>query len=206
MILTPDGSSPADGPRQVAAAGTLGAHLMSSWSIDSSHASVEFAVRHLGLATVKGTFHTVTGTADFDEENLTKSTGRVEIEIASIDTRDERRDTHLRSADFFDVDNHPTMTFATTSIKHLRDEKYEVEGDLTIRGVTRPVTLQAELTEFITDPWGSRRAAVNVEGEINRTDWGLVWNQVLDAGRLLVGEKVKISGNSEVVQAAAVAA
>jgi polyisoprenoid-binding protein YceI len=179
---------------------------MSSWYIDSSHATVEFAVRHLGLSTVKGTFHNVQGEVEFDEENLTRSKGRVEIEVASIDTRDERRDTHLRGADFFDVDNHPTITFETTSIKHLRDERYEVEGDLTIRGVTRPVTLQAELTEFITDPWGLRRAAVNVEGEINRTDWGLVWNQVLDAGRLLVGEKVKISGNTEVVMAASVAA
>jgi len=179
---------------------------MSSWAIDTSHASVEFSVRHLGLASVKGTFHTMTGEVDVNEEDLTKSSGRVEIDVASLDTRDERRDTHLRNEDFFDVANYPTATFQTLGIRHKGGERYEIDGDLTIRGVTRPVTLQAELTEFITDPWGNRRAAVSVEGEINRVDFGLSWNQVLEAGRLLVGEKVKITATSEVVMAAAVAA
>lgn len=179
---------------------------MSSWDIDSSHATVEFSVRHLGLASVKGTFHTVRGEVAVDEEDLTRSTGRVEIEVASIDTRDERRDNHLRSADFFDTDNHPTATFVSRQVRHLHDERYEVEGDLTIRGTTRPVTLQAEVSEFITDPWGNRRFAVEVDGEINRTDFGLSWNQVLEAGRLMVGEKVKVHAATEVVLAQAVAA
>jgi polyisoprenoid-binding protein YceI len=179
---------------------------MSSWAIDSSHSSVEFSVRHLGLASVKGTFHTVRGEAAVDEDDLTKSTGKVEIEVASIDTRDERRDTHLRSADFFDAENYPVATFQTLGIRHVNGDRYEVDGDLTIRGVTRPVTLQAELSEFILDPWGNRRAAVTVEGEINRTDFGLNWNQVLEAGRLMVGEKVKISATTEVALAVAAAA
>src|SRR5579884_3287489 len=118
-------------------------HTMSSWNVDSTHATVEFSVRHLGLASVKGTFHTVQGDVEVDEEDLTRSRGRVEVEVASIDTRDERRDTHLRSADFFDTDNFPTATFESRQVRHLHDNRYEVEGDLTIRGVTRPVTLSA---------------------------------------------------------------
>lgn len=177
-----------------------------NWDIDSSHSTVEFSVRHLGLASVKGTFHTLRGQVDVDEADLTRSTGRVEIEVASIDTRDEKRDAHLRSADFFDVDRHPTATFQTSAIRRLRAERYEVEGELTIHGVTRPVTLEAEVSEFITDPWGNRRAAVEVNGEINRVDFGLGWNQVLEAGRLLVGEKVKLHAATEVVLAQAVAA
>jgi len=177
-----------------------------SWAIDTSHTVVEFSVRHLGLASVKGTFHDLTGEVEVDEEDLTKSRGRVEIAVASIDTADERRDNHLRGADFFDADNYPSITFATRRILHERDNRYAVEGDLTVHGVTRPVTLQTELSDFISDPWGNRRAAVTVSAEINRVDFGLGWNQVLEAGRLLVGEKVKISAEAELVQAAAVAA
>jgi polyisoprenoid-binding protein YceI len=179
---------------------------MSSWDIDSSHATLEFSVRHLGLASVKGTFHTLRGKVAVDEEDLTRSSGSVEIEVASIDTRDERRDTHLRSADFFDADNYPLATFTSRQVRHLHDNRYEVEGDLSIRGTTRPVTLDAEVSEFITDPWGNRRFAVEVDGEINRTDFGLNWNQVLEAGRLMVGERVKIHAATEVVLAQAVAA
>jgi len=177
-----------------------------SWDIDSSHATLEFSVRHLGLASVKGTFHTLRGQVAVDEEDLTRSTGSVEIDVASIDTRDERRDSHLRSADFFDVENHPTATFESREIRRLHDDRFEVTGDLTLHGVTRPVTLQAEVSEFITDPWGNRRFAVEVDGEINRTDFGLNWNQVLEAGRLMVGEKVKVHAATEIVLAQAVAA
>lgn len=177
-----------------------------SWAIDSSHTTLEFSVRHLGLSTVKGTFHDLKGEVELNEEDLTKSAGRVEIAVASIDTRDERRDAHLRSADFFDADQFPTATFESRRITHLGGERYQVEGDLSLHGVSRPVTLLAEVSEFITDPWGNRRAAIAVSGEINRTEWGLGWNQVLEAGRLMVGEKVKISADAEIVVAAAVAA
>ena len=177
-----------------------------SWAIDSTHTTVEFAVRHLGLASVKGTFHRVSGEVDVDEQDLTRSTGRAEIEVVSIDTRDEKRDAHLRSADFFDAEKFPTITFVARTVRERSGGSYEVEGDLTIRGVTRPVTLRAELSESITDPWGMRRAAISVDGEIDRTDFGLTWNQVLDAGRLLVGETVKFHADAEVVQSVAVAA
>ena len=177
-----------------------------SWSIDNSHTTVEFSVRHLGLSSVKGTFHRVGGEVSIDEQDLTRSSGRVEVEVASIDTSDERRDAHLRSADFFDTDTFPTATFESRRIVPAGGDRYRVEGDLTIRGVTRPVTLDAELSEFIVDPWGNRRAAVSVSAEINRNDFGLTWNQVLEAGRLMVGEKVKIHAATEVVLATAVAA
>ena len=177
-----------------------------SWAIDNSHTTIEFSVRHLGLASVKGTFHDLTGEAEIDEQDLTKARGRVEIAVASLDTRDERRDNHLRSADFFDADNYPTITFESRRIVHKRDNEYAVEGDITIHGVTRPLTLQAEVSDFIVDPWGLRRVAVSLEGELNRTDFGMTFNQVLEAGRLVVGEKVKVSAEAEVVLAAAVAA
>jgi polyisoprenoid-binding protein YceI len=177
-----------------------------SWSVDSSHTTLEFSVRHLGLASVKGTFHRLAGELDLDEQDLARSTGSVSIEVASIDTRDEKRDAHLRSADFFDAEQFPTITFVSRSVTPAGGNRFRVAGDLTIRGVTRPVTLDAELSEFIVDPWGNRRAAVAVSGEINRTDFGLTWNQVLEAGRLMVGEKVSVHADTEVVLPAAVAA
>jgi polyisoprenoid-binding protein YceI len=177
-----------------------------SWAIDSSHTTLEFSVRHLGLSTVKGTFHRLTGELDLDEQTPTNSLGRVEVDVTSIDTRDERRDNHLRSADFFDAENFPTATFVTREVRHQHGDRFEVEGDLTIRGTTRPITLEAELGEAIVDPWGNRRFAVSVRGEFNRTDFGLNWNQVLEAGRLMVSEKVKVQAEAELVAAAAVAA
>lgn len=177
-----------------------------SWAIDNTHTTLEFSVRHLGLASVKGTFHSVRGEAEIDEQDLANSRGRVEIDVASIDTRDQGRDNHLRSADFFDVEKFPTASFEVSRVVPVRDSRYEIEGELTLHGVTRPLTLQAELSEFIVDPWGNRRAAVAVDAEINRVDFGLTWNQVLEAGRLMVGEKVKVHADTEVVLPVAVAA
>jgi len=177
-----------------------------TWAIDSSHTTLEFSVRHLGLATVKGVFHRLSGEIEVDEQDLSRSSGRVEVEVASIDTRDEKRDGHLRSADFFDTEKFPTATFVTRRITARQGNRYDVEGDLTLHGVTRPVTLEAEVSEFIVDPWGNRRAAVAVSGEIDRTQFGLTWNQVLEAGRLMVGEKVKVHADAEVVLPATVSA
>jgi len=177
-----------------------------TWAIDSSHTTLEFSVRHLGLATVKGVFHRLSGEIEVDEQDLSRSSGRVEVEVASIDTRDEKRDGHLRSADFFDTEKFPTATFVTRRITARQGNRYDVEGDLTLHGVTRPLTLEAEVSEFIVDPWGNRRAAVAVSGEIDRTQFGLTWNQVLEAGRLMVGEKVKVHADAEVVLPATVSA
>jgi polyisoprenoid-binding protein YceI len=177
-----------------------------TWVIDTSHTTVEFAVRHLGLANVKGTFHRFSGEAEVNETDLTQSRGRVEIEVGSVDTREEKRDAHLRSADFFDADNYPTITFESRTVRERSGLRYEVDGDLTIHGVTRPVTLDVELSEFIDDPWGNRRAAVSVSGEVNRKDFGLTYGTAVEAGRLVVGDRVKIQAEAELVQVAAVAA
>ncbi|HEV3124082.1 MAG TPA: YceI family protein [Candidatus Dormibacteraeota bacterium] len=178
-----------------------------SWVIEPSHSVLEFSARHLGISTVKGSFGSFTGSLDYDEEDPTRSTGTVEVHVHSLNTRDEKRDAHLRSADFFDADNHPKATFGTREILPAGEGRYKVKGDLTIRGTTRPVELDVELTEVMTDPWGNTRVGVSVSGTINRTDFGLNWNQVLEAGRLLVGEKVRITAEAELVrQEAAVAA
>jgi polyisoprenoid-binding protein YceI len=155
---------------------------------------------------VHGFFKDIHGTLALDWDHPLGAGFSGEIDARKLWTGEADRDTHLRSADFFDTANFPVASFQTLAIRHLHDDRYEIDGDLTIRGVTRPVTLSAELSEFILDPWGNRRAAVTVEGEINRTDFGLTWNQVLEAGRLMVGEKVKISATTEVALAVAAAA
>jgi polyisoprenoid-binding protein YceI len=161
------------------------------WNLDPSHSSIEFAVRHMGLSTVRGRF------TEFDAEIESDSEGapthvELTIDVASITTGDENRDNHLRSGDFFDVEKHPKIRFVSTNVEEQGDS-YQLEGDLTIRGTTKPVTLDVDLAPARPDPFGNLRAAVVAEGEINRKDWGLTWNQVLEAGALLVAEKVKMS-------------
>ncbi len=161
------------------------------WNLDPSHSSIEFAVRHMGLSTVRGRF------TEFDADIRADSDGAPEhveltIDAASITTGDENRDNHLRSGDFFDAENHPKIRFVSTNVEEHGDS-YQLEGDLTIRGTTKPVTLDVNLAPARPDPFGNLRAAAVAQGEINRKDWGLTWNQVLEAGALLVAEKVKMS-------------
>ena len=169
-----------------------------SWKLDATHSSVDFSVRHLGFSTVRGRF------GAFDLDVATDSQGvpthvKAQIDASSISTGTADRDGHLRSADFFDVENHPHITFESTSITRSGDD-LEITGGLTIRGTTLPVTFEAEVTGPVTDPWGNSRLAAEAKGKINRTKWGLTWNQVLEAGALLVGEEVKFSINAEVVE------
>jgi len=168
-----------------------------SWNLDATHSSVDFSVRHMGFSTVRGRF------GKFDLEVTTDAAGvptRVlsKIDVASISTGSPDRDAHLRSADFFDADNHPYITFESTAITRDGDE-LEILGDLTIRGSTHPVSFAAEVTGPVTDPWGNPRLATEAKGKINRAQWGLTWNQVLEAGGLLVSEDVKFSINAQVV-------
>lgn len=169
-----------------------------SLNLDASHSSIEFAVRHMGLAMVRGRFEKFDVDAAVDENGVPTRINAT-IDVASITTGTEGRDQHLRSADFFDAENHPTITFESTSIER-RGDKYAVNGNLTIRGVTKPATFEAEVTDFIADPWGNQRAAAEASGKVNRTDWGLTWNQVLEAGALLVGEDVRFNLAVELVQ------
>ena len=174
---------------------------VATWNIDTDHSEIGFAVKHLMFATVKGNFRRFSGRLVLDETNLPASTIEAEIEVASIDTRQEQRDTHLRSADFFDADNHPLMTFRSTKIEKLRHGYYRVIGALTIRGQTNEVVLDVEETGRGTDPWGGERIGFSARTTIDRAAFGLTWNQALEAGGVMVGNDVRISIEVETVKA-----
>lgn len=163
-----------------------------TWSIDPVHSQVDFGVRHMMISTVRGTFGELEGTIHLDEDDLTNSSVEVSIDAASIDTRNEDRDNHLRSGDFLNVEEHPTLRFKSRSVEPAGDG-FVVQGDLTIRGVTREVTLEAEELGRGTDPWGNPRVGFRADTRINRKDFGLTWNQALETGGVLVGDEVKIS-------------
>lgn len=164
---------------------------VSTWTIDASHSLAEFSVRHMMVSTTRGQFQNVSGTLNLDESDLTKSTVEATIDVKSLTTRDEKRDGHLLSADFFDADSFPTITFKSTSVAK-KGSDYVVAGDLTIHGVTRPVELKTEFNGFNTTPWGNRVAGFSADTEISRKDFGLEWNVALETGGVLVGDKVKI--------------
>ena len=172
-----------------------------TWNIDASHSHVEFAVKHLMISTVKGRFAEVEGTIVVDEENPANSHVEVRIPAASIDTREPNRDAHLRSADFLDADNHPYLTLASTKVE-TDGEELTVYGDLTIRGVTRPVVLQGEYFGATGTPFGTVVAAFSAKTKINRKDYGLNWNAALETGGVLVGDEVKISLEVEAIKQA----
>jgi polyisoprenoid-binding protein YceI len=172
-----------------------------TWEIDPAHASVEFRVRHLMVAWVKGAFPDVSGTVDIDEADLTKSKVSVTIGTASIDTNNVKRDEHLRSADFFNAASYPAMTFVSKKIVAEGGQLRQVIGDLTIRGTTREVTLSVdELTPAIKDPWGNTRRGATASAEINRQDFGLTWNKAMETGGVVVGDEVKIALNVELIR------
>ena len=173
---------------------------LTTWSIDPAHSSVEFAVRHLMIATARGRFAAVTGTVLLDDTEPANSAIDIAIDAASIDTREPQRDAHLRSADFFDVERFPVITFRSTQIERRSDDEYRATGDLTIHGVTRPVVLDISGHGQVTDPWGKLRAGFSATTRINRKDFGLTWNQLLEAGGVAVGDEVRISIDVELVK------
>src|SRR5579872_5635057 len=173
-----------------------------TWNIDPVHSIAEFRVKHMMISNVKGQFPKLTGTLKLDESDLSKSHVEASIEAASIQTRDEQRDAHLKSADFFHVEKFPALTFKSTGISIVRDGELAVEGDLTIRGVTRKVTFSVEgPTPPAKDPWGNTRVAVAATTKINRKDYGLTWNAALETGGILVGDEVTISLDVQFVKA-----
>lgn len=165
---------------------------VATWTIDKSHSLAEFSVRHMMVSTTRGQFTNVSGSLTIDETNLANSSVEAVIAVESITTRDEKRDEHLRSADFFDAANYPTITFKSTSVKVKSDSDLVITGDLTIRGVTRSVDLKTEFNGFNTTPWGGRVVGFEADTEISRKDFGLEWNVALETGGVLVGDKVKI--------------
>lgn len=181
-----------------------GISLASTWDIDPAHSNVEFGVRHLMVSTVKGNFQKVSGFVELDDKNITKSSVEVTIETASIDTREPKRDAHLRSPDFFDAAKYPTITFKSTKVEKAGKDKLKVTGDLTIHGVSKPVVLMTEgPSPALKDPFGRTVRGVTATGKINRKDWGMVWNKALDTGGVMVSDEVKLELNAELVERAA---
>jgi len=176
--------------------------LTGTWNIDPSHSTVGFTVRHAMISKVHGKFTDFEGALVLDGENPEKSTASLTIQATSIDTAAADRDTHLRSAEFFDTENMPTITFATTSVTPKTDQgEYNLHGDLTLHGVTKPVIIEVELQGIGEDPWGNTRVGLEGETEISRKDFGLEWNAALKAGGVLVGDKIKITLDIEAVKA-----
>ena len=167
--------------------------LAANYKIDSAHTQIMFKVRHMGIGSVNGVFKNFEGTFEYDPDKVAASKASAKIKAASIDTQNEKRDTHLRDAEFLDVKKSEEMSFVSKSVKNVNGKNFIVEGDLTIRGVTKPVELAVEFGGAAKDPWGNERAAFSASTSINRKDFGLVWNKLLETGGLVVGEDVKIT-------------
>jgi polyisoprenoid-binding protein YceI len=174
-----------------------------TYNIDPTHSNVEFAVRHMMITTVKGRFGDVKGTVELPEQGEPRLD--ITIGTASVDTRSEQRDTHLRSADFFDAETHPEMRFVSTKAERVADG-WKVTGNLTIKGTTKPVVLTVAEEGAAVDPWGNQKVAYSATTKFNRTDFGLNWNAALEAGGVLVSEEVKVAIDAQLVKAAAKAA
>jgi polyisoprenoid-binding protein YceI len=171
-----------------------------TWKVDPVHSSVEFQVKHLGIATVKGQFTDYEGTLTVTPDGEVNADGSVNV--ASVDTREPQRDGHLRSADFFDIENHPQITFKSTAIRPLDEDSFEIEGDFTLRGITKPLKLVGVLEGTETDPQGNERVGLSATAQINRSDYDVKFNMALGSGNFAVGEKVKILIDISAVKAA----
>lgn len=177
----------------LAAAGT--------WTIDTDHSSVGFTVRHMMVSNVKGSFGSFSGSVEVDEKDIAGSRISVTIDTASINTGVAKRDEHLRSADFFDTAGYPTITYVSKKVEKIGTDRLKVYGDLTMRGITRPVVLDVEgPTKTFKDPWGKSRRGASATATINRKDFGLTWNKAIEAGGVLVGEEVKIMLEMEFIR------
>ena len=172
----------------------------STWKLDASHSSIGFSVKHLMIATVKGSFGKYEASFTGDETDLSKASVTVDIDAASINTGNDQRDGHLRSPDFFDAEKFPSITFVGKRIVGSAFGAFKIVGDLTIRGITREITLDASFEGRAKDPWGNARLGYSAKGKINRSEFGLTWNQALEAGGVVVSEEVKISVEASFVR------
>jgi polyisoprenoid-binding protein YceI len=171
-----------------------------AWKIDPSHSQVGFAVRHMMISTVRGQFGSYDADVELDPAKLDEAKVTARIAAASIDTKEEKRDGHLRSPDFFDVEKYPTITFKSTKVKRSGDN-LEVTGNLKIRDQEHPITLKGEVVGPGKDPWGNQRLGFSLSGDIDRETWGLTWNQALETGGVLVAKKVKLVLEAQLIQA-----
>lgn len=181
---------------------TTGAPTTITWKIDRAHSGAEFKVKHMMISNVKGSFSGLSGTLIEDTADPTRSQVEASIDISTLNTGDEQRDTHLKSADFFHHEQHPVMTFKSTRVEKKGEEEYAVTGDLTLHGTTRPVTFVVEGPSAPgKDPWGNTRIGLSATARINRKDFGLTWNAALETGGILVGEDVQITLDVQFIQA-----
>ena len=163
-----------------------------TWVVDPAHSKVGFAVKHMGIATVRGEFTDFEGTLEIGDD-LASAKAYGTVKVASIDTNEDQRDAHLRSADFFDADAHPELSFTSTRIEAIDDETLRITGDLTMRGITNEIVLTAEVLGTDVDPYGNEKVGLEVSGALSRKDYGMTFNQALGSGNMLVGDKVKLS-------------
>jgi len=173
-----------------------------TWTLDPTHTLVEFATKHLMITTVKGRFTDVSGTIKMNEANPAASSVKAVIKSASIDTRTEQRDTHLKSADFLEVERYPEITFTSTKVEPAGEDRYRVTGDLTIHGVTKSTVLEVTDEGRTKDPWGGERAGFSAATRIDRRDFGLTWNQALESGGVVVGYEIRITIEVEATKVA----
>ncbi|TJY43303.1 polyisoprenoid-binding protein [Cohnella pontilimi] len=173
-----------------------------NWQLDKSHSGIGFSVRHMMISNVRGSFTDFDATVAADPANLADVTATIKINAASVDTKDEGRDGHLKSPDFFNVEQHPNITFTVTQVRSKGGEEYEITGDLTIAGVTKPVTLNGEISGPAKDPWGNEKIAVSAAGSLNRSEFGLTWNAALEAGGVLVSDTIKLNIELQFAKAA----
>lgn len=175
--------------------------MSTNWNLDPTHSEIGFKVKHLMITNVTGYFQTFTASVTTEGDDFSTAKISFEADINSVNTNNEQRDGHLKSADFFDAANFPKITFASTRLEKKDDENYVLYGDLTIRGISKPVSLQAEFGGIGKDPWGNLKAGFTLNGKINRNDWNLSWNAPLEAGGLLVSEDVRLFAEVQFVKA-----
>ena len=173
-----------------------------AWQIDPAHSHIHFSIRHLMISKVRGAFDKFTGTIEFDEEHPSASTVEIEIDASSINTKEEQRDGHLKSPDFLDVENYPVITFKSVNVHQIDDHSGHLHGDLTVRDVTKEVTLDVEYSGTAQNPWGMTVAGFAAHTTIDRRDWDIHWNQALETGGFLVGDKLKVDIEIELVKQA----
>jgi polyisoprenoid-binding protein YceI len=172
--------------------------LADEWTIDPSHSAAQFSIKHMMVSTVRGNFQKISGTVNLDEKDLTKSSVEVTIDATSVDTREPKRDAHLKSPDFFDVAKYPTLTFKSTKVEKAGKGKFKVTGDLTMHGQTHSLVLTVEgPTPAVKTPWGTQARGVSASGKLNRKDWALGWNKAIEMGGVMVGDEVQLQVDAE---------
>ena len=173
-----------------------------TWLLDSTHSELGFKIKHLMISNISGSIKTFNVEATMKDEDFSTAQIRLTAEMASISTNNEQRDAHLRNSDFFEVEKYPELVFNSTKVERVDDETFKVHGDLTLKGVTKPVQLNVEYSGVTKDPWGGQRSGFVVSGKIKRTEWGVNFNGVLETGGLALGEEVKIQSEIQLVKQA----